>query len=211
MSETRGPAGHDPGARTPGGAHVRGALRRALRLFLVFVLVLAAVGTGLGWLVAGTPGVWGALAGVVVTLVVCGTTVATMLATADAPVSTTAAVVLGSWLAKMVVVVGVLVALGGRDVVDRTTLGVVVLVGVLGSAYLDYLAVSAARVPYVIPQAAAAPDAASDVPVDVPAEATSVASSDLGTNAQVDAPSAGSDGPRPDGPGTEGPGAPRLG
>lgn len=207
MSETRGPAGRDPGARTPGGAHVRVALRRALRLLVVFLVVLAAVGTGLGWLVAGTPGVWGALVGVGVTLVVCGTTVATMLATADAPVSTTAAVVLGSWLAKMVVVAGVLVALGGRDVVDRTTLGVVVLIGVLGSAYLDYLAVSAARVPYVIPQATT--DPAADPAADPGTGSAAVPSAEA--NAQVDGPPTGPEGHRPDGPGTEDPGAPRLG
>jgi hypothetical protein len=182
--------GTDPSARTPGGAHVRAALRRALRLLAVFLVGLAVLGGGLGWLVAGTSGVWGALIGVGVTLLVCGTTVATMLATADAPVSTTAAVVLGSWLAKMVVVVGVLVALNGRDLVDRTTLGVVVLVGVLGSAYLDYLAVSAARVPYVVPASSTAADTAAP-----PLARTS---------------QDGSDGPRPDGPGTEDPGVQRA-
>lgn len=179
----------DPGARTPGGAHVRAALRRALRMLVVFLLVLAAVGSGLGWLVAGGPGVWAALIGVGVTLVVCGTTVASMLATADAPVSTTAAVVLGSWLAKMVVVVVVLVSLEGTDLVDRTTLGVVVLVGVLGSAYLDYLAVSAARVPYVEP--------VRPTPLEGPRE-----------GASEDAPEGspeGSDGPDMGGSGTQGP------
>jgi hypothetical protein len=132
---------------------VRAVLRRALRDMLVLVAVLAVVGVLVGALVAGVPGVWGAVIGVVVALVFSGTTVLSMLRTADAPAATTAAVILGAWLVKMILLVALFAVLRPMDFYDRTVLVVVVLVGVLGSVYLDYRAVTRGRVPYVEPRA----------------------------------------------------------
>lgn len=144
-----GPAVHArPGAQAEA---VRAVLRRALRDMLVLVAVLAVVGVAVGAWVAGVPGVWGAVIGVVVALVFSGTTVVSMLRTADAPAATTAAVILGAWLVKMVVLVAVFALLRPLDFYDRTVLAVVVVVGVLGSVYLDYRAVTRGRVPYVEP------------------------------------------------------------
>lgn len=140
----------------PAAGAVRDVLRRALRDMLVLVGVLAVVGVLAGWAVAGTPGVWGALVGVGVALLFSGTTVLSMLRTAGSPPATTAAVVLGAWLAKMVVLVAIFVVLSGQDFYDRVVLVVVLLVGVLGSVYLDYRAVVRGRVPYTAP---APPDA----------------------------------------------------
>lgn len=132
---------------------VRAVLRRALRDMLVLVAVLAVVGVLVGALVAGLPGVWGAAIGVVVALVFSGTTVLSMLRTADAPAATTAAVILGAWLVKMILLVALFAVLRPMDFYDRNVLVVVVLVGVLGSVYLDYRAVTRGRVPYVEPRA----------------------------------------------------------
>lgn len=139
----------EPHGRPP-AAHptVRPVFRRALRDLLVLVAALAVVGGVVGWLVAGSPGLWGALVGAVVTLVASGTTVVSMLATADRSVGVTGGVVLGAWAAKMLVVVLVLTGLRGREAIDVRVLAVVVVVGVLGSALLDYRAVARGRVPY---------------------------------------------------------------
>lgn len=125
-----------------------GVFRRALRDVLVGLAGLAVVGVGVGAAVAGAAGAWGALLGVAVALVFSGSTVLTMLATARTAGSTTGAVVLGGWLAKMVLLVVVLVALRGLDFYDRGTFVTVLLIGVLGSAALDARAVLSARVPY---------------------------------------------------------------
>ncbi len=136
----------------PGSADaVRAVLRRALRHLLWLLAALAVAGSAFGWFVAGAAGVWGALIGVGVALVFSGTTVLAHLRTADAPVTTTGAVILGSWLAKMALLVVLLAVLDGLTFYDRTVLVAVLVVGVVGSVYLDYLAVTSGRVPYVDP------------------------------------------------------------
>lgn len=142
------PGGHAP---TPGAAAVRAVLRRALRDMLVLVAVVAVGGSVVGWLLEGTPGLWGALIGAAVALVFSGTTVLSMLRTADSSAATTGMVILGAWLLKMIVLVVVLAVLDGMTFYDREVLVVVVLVAVLGSVYLDYRAVATGRVPYVEP------------------------------------------------------------
>ncbi|NTW42342.1 MAG: hypothetical protein HGA44_21125, partial [Cellulomonadaceae bacterium] len=74
-----------------------------------------------------------------------------MLITSRSSATTTAGVVLGAWLGKMVVLVVVLALLQGRDFVDRVVFVVVLLVGVLGSMLLDLRAVRRGRVPYTDP------------------------------------------------------------
>lgn len=132
-------------------AAVRAVLRRALRHLLVLLGVLTVVGVAIGWAVSGPAGVWGALIGVGIAALFSGTTVLTHLRTADAPVTTTGAVILGAWLVKMVVIVALFAVLDDQQFYDRDVLVLVLVVGVLGSVYLDYLAVTAGRVPYVEP------------------------------------------------------------
>ena len=148
-----GTAGTGGAVGAAGAAAARAVFRRALRDMLVLVGVLAVVGVALGALLApdATKGVWGALIGAAVALVFSGTTVLTMLRTADSSVATTGAVVLGGWLLKMIVLIAVFAVLRDLDFYDRTVLAVVTIVGVLGSVVLDYRAVVTGRVPYVDP------------------------------------------------------------
>jgi hypothetical protein len=74
-----------------------------------------------------------------------------MLRTADAAPGAMMGVVMGTWLGKVVVVIAVLAVLRGMDFYDRYVLAAVVAVAVVGSALLDYRAVSRGRVPYVQP------------------------------------------------------------
>lgn len=162
MSQPTEPHGSRSGAAEPGpapssqpvtDAAVHAVFRRALRDMLVLVAVLAVLGIGTGLLVAGGAGAWGALIGVLVALVFSGTTVVSMLLTVRSAPTTTAAVVLGAWLAKMVVLIAVLVLLRDQTFYDRPVMVVVLLVGVLGSVVLDYRAVTRGRVPYTDPGA----------------------------------------------------------
>jgi len=140
-----------PAAQPVPSSAAADVFRRALRDMLVLLAALAVLGVGAGALVAGRPGVWGAVIGVGLALVFSGTTIVSMLATARASVQTLAAVVLGAWLGKVLVVIVVLALIQDRDFYDKPVLAVVLLVGVLGSAVLDYRAVSRGRVPYVEP------------------------------------------------------------
>ena len=145
----------DPATARPAAQDgpVQAVFRRALRHMLLLVGVLAVVGVVVGALVSDPPsaGVWGALIGAAVTLLFSGTTVVSMLRTADSPPTTTMAVIMGAWLVKMVVLVVILAVLRDQYFYDRSVLVVVLLAGVLGSIYLDYRAVHAGRVPYVDP------------------------------------------------------------
>ena len=59
--------------------------------------------------------------------------------------------VLGAWIVMMLVVVIALAVLSRFDFYNRLVLGAVLLAGVIGSALLDYRAVTSARMPYVDP------------------------------------------------------------
>nr|WP_240933665.1 hypothetical protein [Cellulomonas sp. IC4_254] len=125
-----------------------------MRDMIWLVAGVTVVGVLVGWLVAGLPGVWGALIGAAIALVFSGTTTLSMLKTDTAAPGRMMAVIMGTWLGKLVVVIVVLAVLRGMDFYDRYVLAVVVAVAVIGSALLDYRAVSRGRVPYVSPTGA---------------------------------------------------------
>lgn len=129
----------------------RAVFRTALRDMLVLLAVLAVLGIGLGALLAQAPGVWGAVIGVGLALVFSGTTIVSMLVTSGKPATTMAAVVMGAWLGKVIVLIAVLALLRGEDFYDRGVLAAVLVLGVVGSAFLDLRAVRGGRVPYVTP------------------------------------------------------------
>ncbi len=130
---------------------VSAVFRRALRDMVVLVAACVVVGAGVGYLVAGMPGVWGALIGAGIALVFSGTTTLSMLTTSAAAPGRMMAVIMGTWLGKLAVVIVVLAILRGMDFYDRYVLAAVVAVAVIGSALLDYRAVAQGRVPYVTP------------------------------------------------------------
>jgi len=133
------------------GAAEQAVLRTALRDGLVLVAGLAVLGSLVGLLVSGLPGLWGGLIGAALAAFFCATTVWSMLYTVGKGATVMGAVVMGSWLAKMVVLIVVLVVLTQFDFYDRVVLFVVLLIGAVGSALLDYRAVKNGRITYVEP------------------------------------------------------------
>lgn len=130
---------------------VRQVFQSALRSVTIGLVILLVLGVGLGALISGTRGVWGALLGVAAAMVFSGTTVWAAWKTADADATTTGAIVLGSWLAKMIILVGALAALKDAEFYSKPVFAVVLLAGGLASAALDYLAIRRSRLPYVSP------------------------------------------------------------
>lgn len=152
-AEAAARAEYDPMAGLPVvPAHVtKEIFHSALKSMLLLVVVVLIVGSGLGYLFAGIPGVWSALLAVGVTLIFSGTTIWSMLFTADKAPNTTMAVVLGAWVAKMGILLVILAVLNTQDFYHKTTFGIIVLVAVFGSALLDMRAVIKGRMPYVTP------------------------------------------------------------
>ncbi|MFD1507437.1 hypothetical protein FE374_13415 [Georgenia yuyongxinii] len=130
---------------------VRNMYEVILRNLTVLVLGLAIVGSGVGYLVAGMPGVWGALmAAGIAALFMIGTVIA-MLVTADKPIQIASAAGVGGWLVKMVIMFGVLVLVRGRDFYSPGTFFVVLVLALIGSFAIEATAVLKARVPNVEP------------------------------------------------------------
>lgn len=140
-----------PTPRPGDSPEVAAVFRRALRDMVLLVVAVTVLGVGIGALVAGMPGVWGALIGAGIALLFSGATTLSMLRTTNVAPGTMMAVIMGTWLGKLAVVIVVLAVLRGMDFYDRYVLAVVVAVAVIGSALLDYRAVARGRVPYVSP------------------------------------------------------------
>lgn len=141
----------EPTPRPGDSPEAAAVFRRALRDMVVLVVGVAVLGSGIGYLVAGLPGVWGALIGAGIALVFSGATTLSMLKTSGTAPGTMMAVIMGTWLGKLAVVIVLLAVLRGMDFYDRYVLAAVVAVAVIGSALLDYRAVAHGRVPYVTP------------------------------------------------------------
>lgn len=114
---------------------------------------MAAVGSLIAALVAGTPGLYGALLGAAVGggFILC--TALGVLFTAKLPAVTAGAVLLGTWLLKMILAITVLAILKPLDFYNDIALVLVIvfsLVIVLGS---ETYGVLNSKVPYVEPSA----------------------------------------------------------
>lgn len=128
---------------------VRGMFRRILGQLLVLLVALAVGGALVGWLVAGTAGVWGALlAAGVVALFTLGT-VLVMLLTADKPLYVASAAGVGGWIGKMVILFVVLLLVRDRDFYAPGVFFVVLVLGILGSVAIELVAYLRNRVPII--------------------------------------------------------------
>jgi len=133
------------------GSATEAVFRRALRDVVILLAVLLVLGVVVGALVAGWPGVWGALLGWALAVVFSTTTIVAMLRTVRSSPAGMAAVVMGTWVAKLLVVIIVLAVLRPLDFYSKPVFGAVLAIAVIGSAILDYRAVTTGRVPYVEP------------------------------------------------------------
>lgn len=157
MSPTPQP---DP-ARKPGRAVpatgsddvMRRLFSRILRDMLLATAVITVLGFVVGYLVAGLPGVLGALLGVVAALLFSGTTAVSMRAVLGKPLTTLAAVVLGTWLAKMIVLIAMLALLADQTFYDKYVFATVLFAVVIASMVIDVRAVVRARIPNSDPPA----------------------------------------------------------
>lgn len=130
-------------------------LSRVLRLGLLGFAVAAPVVALVGWLVDGLAGVLGALLGLAVPAAFFGVTALVDRLTRHLPPSTTGAVVLVSWLAKLLVLVGVLVLVDRSSAWSRPVFGVVFLLATAAWLGLEAWLVLRARQPYVVPSSGA--------------------------------------------------------
>ncbi len=128
-------------------------LRRALVYGAALTVVIAIVGSVVGYLVAGIPGLVSALIGTGLTALFMGFTTLSILIAERATKRTPSSmkyfsIVLGVWALKFVVFIAILLLLRGQDWVNPYVFFVAVIAAVAGSLITDIVAFAGARVPY---------------------------------------------------------------
>lgn len=127
------------------------ALRTAVRHGVLGLIVLTVLAAGVSALFLGLPGVWGALLGAAVGGGFVLFTAVVVLATARSEPATLAAVLLGSWLLKLILAIIVMVVLRGMDFYSRGAFVAVITLAVVGLLMLETRAVLGAKMTYVQP------------------------------------------------------------
>lgn len=129
-------------------------LGRALVYGAMLTVGIAVVGSIIGYLVAGVPGLVSALIGAGLTALFMGFTALSIViasrVTQDEPSSTLFfGIVLGMWLLKFVVFIVILVLLRDQSFIQPLVMFFAILAAVIGSLVVDVVAFLRARVPYV--------------------------------------------------------------
>jgi hypothetical protein len=129
-------------------------LKRALLYGTALTLAIAVLGSIVGLIVAGIPGLVGALIGAGLTAVFLGLTSLSILLGFKAsrgellnPVFF--ATVMGGWLLKLLLFLALIFILGEQDFYDRTVMFGTIVAAVIGSLISDVVAMARSRMPYV--------------------------------------------------------------
>jgi hypothetical protein len=135
---------------TPRSFHVLGSLKWPA----IVIGVLAVGGAVVGYMVSGVAGMVSGLLGAAMWLVFLALTAISIQlairATKDDPGSPVFfAIVLGSWVLKLVLFVVLSIWLRSQPWLDPTVFFVTVIIAVVGSLVFDVIAFQRARVPYV--------------------------------------------------------------
>jgi len=123
----------------------RSALRKGLLAWAILTVALSAI----GFLVSGESGVWGALLASVLAGSFFAVTGMVAALTANLDVQYLGFAVLGSWLLKIVVLLGALFWLRGQDFYDRPIFFITLLLETVVLLVLEAVLVTRAPVPYV--------------------------------------------------------------
>jgi len=123
----------------------RGALRKGLVAWAILTVALSAI----GYLVSGKSGVWGALLASVLAGSFFAVTGIVAALTSNLDVQYLGFAVLGSWLLKIVVLLGALFWLRGQDFYDRPIFFITLLLETIVLLVLEAVLVTRAPVPYV--------------------------------------------------------------
>lgn len=136
---------NDPPVRTEAMLALFRTVQKRLLLLTAGVAVL---GVGIGALVAGMAGVWGALIAAAIGLLFMVTTVATLRLVAGRGPELLQIVIFGGWIVKMVIVVLVMLWLRDLDFFDPAVLFGTLAAVVLGAIVVEIYSVATARIPY---------------------------------------------------------------
>lgn len=127
-------------------------LRRAFRLGWWGLLGVGVLSLMVWGALRGLPGLYGVLIGAAIGGGFVLLTVLSVLVTSHTNATTTGAVVLGSWLLKIVVLLGVMLVIRDLDFYDRTAFIVTVVAALIVVLGAETWGILTARVTYVQPE-----------------------------------------------------------
>lgn len=130
------------------------SMRTAVRYGAIGLLVLASLGAVISGLVAGLPGLWGALIGAALGGGFILTTAVSISLTSKFAPTMAGAVLLGGWLVKMLIAIVVLAALQDLDFYNKKSLAIVVLAALVIVLGAEVYGVVRTKAPYVDDSAA---------------------------------------------------------
>lgn len=128
---------------------VRSIMKWTIIAGALIAIVIGTIASFVGGLVAGLPGVWGALIGSICAFVFFAITALVMYFTAHSSPTAMAAGVMGGFLVKIVGFMGVGIVLRGRDFYDPWTLFLTLAVAAIASLIADVVIVQRSRLPLV--------------------------------------------------------------
>jgi len=111
----------------------------------VLAVVIAVVGGGAGYLVAGTDGLWSALVGTGLAVLFAALTALSMLVAIRFRLAGFFGIVMGLWLVKLVIFIGLLVLVRDQPFVDDVVLFLSLVVSIVGTLAIDALVVVRGR------------------------------------------------------------------
>ena len=126
--------------------------KTALTVGLVAWMGLTAVAVAIGAAIAGKPGVWAAVIGSGIAGVFFLLTAGVAVVTSAMNPAYLGGAILGSWLIKIIVLMGVLAWLRNEDFYHRGILFGTLIVTTFGMLILESVLVTRAKVPYVEPK-----------------------------------------------------------
>nr|WP_053546116.1 hypothetical protein [Corynebacterium deserti] len=127
----------------------RRPLQRALKFGTIALVVLTIISLAIWGFTRGVPGVWGVVIGALIGGGFVLFTALSVLFTANSNVTTTGAVVLGSWLLKIIILVIVLAVIKDMTFYDNTALFVTLVIALVVVLLTEVWGVVTSRVTYV--------------------------------------------------------------
>lgn len=124
-------------------------LRRILAWSAIVAAAVAVIGGVIGLLTAGVPGLVSALIGAAITLLFAGITVVSVLLAARLDQMFFMAMILGAWLLKFVLFLGIMFAIKGQPFIHDWTLWGSMVAAVLGTLVVDVACVMTGRMSHV--------------------------------------------------------------
>ena len=124
-------------------------LKRSLLYGFLYAAAIAVVGGGIAWLTVGPLGALSVVIGAVMAAVFLGITAASILVAIKYDIVAFFAIVLGAWLLKFVLFLGLAIVLRDQPFINLTSLFLALIAGVIGSLVVDVVVVMKTRMPYI--------------------------------------------------------------